>query len=82
MPQEAKASEQVNQLPRDQNSRRITDIASNFSPSCLHPLSFFVSWQGVLTLAYKYVLKSAAKHSLNLVINHAHSSNNNTYRAV
>ena len=31
----------------------ITQLASTLDHSYLDPLAFFVSWQGVLTLAYK-----------------------------
>lgn len=37
-----------------QDSNDLSRIASKYPCSYLQPLSFFVSWQGVLTLAYKY----------------------------
>ena len=35
------------------NLRDLERLVCNMHGSVLHPLSFFVSWQGVLTLAYK-----------------------------
>ena len=42
-------------------SSSISRLASAADHSFLDPLSFFVSWQGVLTLAYKCALSQLSK---------------------
>lgn len=46
-------STQVEENPGVGHGGNITLLASTADHSFLQPLSFFVSWQGVLTLAYK-----------------------------
>lgn len=50
-----------------QDSSDLSRIASKYPCSYLQPISFFVSWQGVLTLAYKGFSPALAglKHELN-----------------
>lgn len=45
------------QMLPGQDRSDLSRIASKYPSSYLTPLSFFVSWQGVLTLAYKYVVR-------------------------